>query len=97
MPLYDFHCQQCDSIFEKILAISALYDVICCPYCQQTIPATPMLTGKPQVQIKQRWQPANASERLAGCQTYGPGTRENGNKNSVLHNCRGMNCSICAK
>lgn len=95
MPLYDIRCQHCDGIFEQQLAISALSTEIQCRYCQQQTLAKPLLTGRVQFKTNYKWQPQSKAEQLAGKDISGPGTEKNAARNSVLHNCKGMNCSVC--
>lgn len=95
MPLYDIRCQQCDGIFETKLNISELNSQIECKYCQQKTLAEPMLTGRVQFRTLNKWKPQNKAQQLAGAGAAGPGIEKNAARNSVLHNCKGMNCSVC--
>jgi putative FmdB family regulatory protein len=95
MPLYDIRCQHCDGIFEKRLAIATISTDIPCEYCQQDTPAKPMLTAQVQLKTNYKWQPQSKAEQLAGKGITGPGTAKGATRNSVLHNCKGMNCSVC--
>lgn len=95
MPLYDIRCQHCAGIFETRLAIAALSTAICCKYCQQDTPAKPMLTAQVQLKNNSKWQPQSKAEQLAGQGISGPGSAKGAARSSVLHNCKGMNCSVC--
>ncbi|MCK4328781.1 zinc ribbon domain-containing protein [candidate division WOR-3 bacterium] len=37
MPLQDYHCKQCNKIFEIIVPLSKNDKEIKCPYCKQTL------------------------------------------------------------
>lgn len=95
MPLYDIRCQHCDGIFERKLTISELNTLTECKYCQQFTMAEPMLTGRVQFRSVEKWRPQNKAQELAGANATGPGTHKNAGRSSVLHNCKGMNCSVC--
>jgi putative FmdB family regulatory protein len=95
MPLYDIRCGQCDGIFEVLLAVRALHGEIVCPYCQEQTMAAPLLTGGHALKVTERWKPRNGAEQLAGQGAGGPGAHAGGARSSVLHNCKGFNCSIC--
>ncbi|MDY7579186.1 zinc ribbon domain-containing protein [Herbaspirillum sp. RTI4] len=95
MPIYDIRCSHCDGIFEKLLSIKALDGDIACTYCQQPTPAKPMLTGGHALKSTQRWTPRNGAEQLAGMGAGGPGAHAGSARSSVLHNCKGFNCSVC--
>ncbi|MDY7545313.1 zinc ribbon domain-containing protein [Glaciimonas sp. CA11.2] len=96
MPLYDIRCIHCDGIFEKLLRLQALGNDIGCPYCQQQTNATPLLSGG-HVALKttHSWKPRNGAEQLAGMGAGGPGAHAGAARSSVLHNCKGFNCSVC--
>ena len=64
-------------------------------YCKQQTLAKPMITGHQQINMKTKWRPNSGAEQLAGPLVGGPGTQKNSARNSVLHNCRGVNCSLC--
>ncbi|RXZ33784.1 zinc ribbon domain-containing protein [Oxalobacteraceae bacterium CAVE-383] len=96
MPLYDIRCSHCDGIFEKLLQIRELHGATECPYCRQQTTAAPLLTGgHVALKVTQRWQPRNGAEQLAGMGAGGPGAHAGTARSSVLHNCKGFNCSIC--
>lgn len=96
MPLYDFRCPHCDGIFEQRVGIAHIStEQIPCVYCNQRMSAKPMITGRQKIQMKTKWRPNSTAEQLAGPLVVGPGTHKNSSRNSVLHNCRGVNCSIC--
>lgn len=96
MPLYDFSCPHCHGIFEQRVAIVEIRVAqIRCQYCQQSLLATPMITGNTQIFSRSKWRPQSTAEQLAGPLVTGPGTEKNAARNSVLHHCKGMNCSVC--
>ncbi|MFW1752824.1 FmdB family zinc ribbon protein [Acinetobacter wanghuae] len=96
MPLYDFRCEHCEGIFEQRVPIARIStDTIECHYCQQQTLAKPMITGHQQINMKTKWRPGSGAEQLAGPLVEGPGTSKNSARSSVLHNCRGVNCSLC--
>jgi hypothetical protein len=96
MPLHDFQCPHCDGIFETMLPASKLYSEIDCRYCELPMTATPMITGRPALSRVDAWRPMSPQETLTGAPVAGPGARTGSSRNSVLHVCRGSNCSICA-
>jgi len=97
MPLYDIRCSHCEGIFEKLLAMQALHGQVACPYCAQQTIAAPMLTGtRVAVQVRQQWRARTGAEQLAGPGAAGPGAHAGAGRSSVLHNCKGHSCSICA-
>lgn len=96
MPLYDFRCQHCDGIFECRVAISDIATAqLRCVYCQQLILAKPLITGHQILKKRSKWKAGSAAEQLAGPLVTGPGTDQRSGRNSVLHNCKGVNCSVC--
>ncbi|PUA17139.1 FmdB family zinc ribbon protein [Glaciimonas sp. PCH181] len=96
MPLYDIRCSHCDGIFEKLLRLHALHTDITCPYCVQETAAAPLLgASHVAVKVNQRWKPRNGAEQLAGMGAGGPGAHTGSARSSVLHNCKGFNCSMC--
>lgn len=96
MPLYDIHCDQCEGIFEKMLAVSALHCDTTCPYCKQLTAARPALNAaRVGLQVVDSWKPRTGAEQLAGRGVGGQGTSTRRIRNSVLHNCKGHSCSIC--
>lgn len=98
MPLYDFRCQHCEGIFEQRLAMSAIGEVeIACVYCQQPNLAKPLITGHQKIVSKHKWRAQSTAEQLAGPLVGGPGTQKNVVASSVLHHCKGMNCSVCGR
>jgi len=97
MPLYDIRCSHCEGIFEKFLGIQALHGPVSCPYCKEDTSAAPLLTGgRVALQVTERWRPRNGAEQLAGQHAAGPGAHAGAGRSSVLHNCKGHSCSICA-
>lgn len=96
MPLYDISCSHCEGIFERMLSVGRLHEVTTCPYCSKDTMALPVLNGsRVGLQVVDSWKPRTKSEQLAGNGVGGPGTRVGASRSSVLHNCKGFNCSIC--
>ncbi len=96
MPFYDLRCPACQGIFEKLLSVSAREAPLPCPYCAAVIQPEAMLTGRNlTLSVKQRWVPSNRAEQLTGAPTVGPGMRAGASRSSVLHVCKGGNCSLC--
>lgn len=95
MPLYDIRCDKCDGIFEKLLTLRDLHEELACPYCHSQTVAAPMLTGGHVFKVTEQWKPRNGAEQLAGMGVTGPGTHAGSARSSVLHNCKGFNCSLC--
>ena len=97
MPLYDIRCNHCQGIFEKLLSMQSLHSPLACPYCQAQTTAAPLLTGgRVKLQVSQTWRARNGAEQLAGAGVAGPGAHAGAGRSSVLHNCKGYSCSICA-
>ena len=96
MPLYDLRCTECEGIFEMMRPIAERGHDTVCPYCKQDVAVEPMMTGgRVRVKLAHRWQPSSKVEELTGQRAGGPGTNPNASRTSVLHTCRGFNCSIC--
>ena len=96
MPLYDIQCTHCEGIFDKLLPVKALGNELICPYCEKPTLAVPMITmGSVALEVVEEWKPQSKAEELTGPGVHGPGTRKSAMKSSVLHNCKGFNCSIC--
>ncbi|MBC8751830.1 MULTISPECIES: FmdB family zinc ribbon protein [Paraburkholderia] len=96
MPLYDMRCPSCGGIFEKLLAVSMRDNVLDCPYCEQCVVPETMITARNvQLNITERWRPQSQAEQLTGAGVKGPGTRAEAGRASVLHVCKGGNCSLC--
>ncbi|MCU0867979.1 MAG: zinc ribbon domain-containing protein [Burkholderiales bacterium] len=95
MPLHDFQCPHCEGIFETMLSAAKLYSEIACRYCALPMTAAPMLTGRPMLRRVDAWRPTSQQETLTGAPVTGPGTNPGASRSSVLHVCRGMNCSLC--
>lgn len=95
MPIYDYNCTTCHSVTSRFLPISKRHDPASCPNCE---------TGELQLQISAprslyfKDGPQRAltpQQQLAGVDVHGPGTQK-GVRSSVLHNCKGPSCSVCA-
>lgn len=95
MALYDFRCEHCDGIFEQARAIQDRNADTQCPYCHKITSVTPMMTGGHTLAVKNKWRPSSKIEELTGQRAGGPGTNPKAKRTSVLHACKGYNCSIC--
>lgn len=96
MPLYDIVCSHCEGIFERILPVDKLRAATGCPYCGKETAAMPAMNGaRVALHVIHAWKPRSRSEQLAGNGASGPGTHAGAGRSSVLHNCKGFNCSIC--
>jgi putative FmdB family regulatory protein len=96
MPFYDIECSHCEGIFEKMLSVTSLHKPTECPYCKQQTAAAPTLNAaRVGMQVIDRWRPRSNAEVLAGAGVSGPGTSKRAIRSSVLHNCKGHDCSIC--
>ncbi|MBK4737045.1 FmdB family zinc ribbon protein [Noviherbaspirillum pedocola] len=96
MPFYDIHCSHCEGNFEKMLKVDSLHQKIECPYCGEMTAATPSITGRVELKRVDAWRPQSLAQQLAGEGITGPGTKAGAARSSVLHNCKGYHCSICA-
>lgn len=96
MPFYDIHCSHCGGTFEKMLKVGELHADLACPYCREQTPARPAVSGG-SVRLRRvdAWKPQSLAQQLAGAGITGPGTHAGSARSSVLHNCKGYNCSIC--
>ena len=98
MPLYDYHCVECDEMFESIKPIALRDDAVECPVCEKTSSVFLVMTGFASIVTKQRWEPASNAERLAGAPVRGPGVARAGRstaRGNVLHVCSGSSCGYC--
>ena len=96
MPLYDIRCSHCDGIFERRLAVASLHTDIDCSYCKNLTNAVPEITSsRVAMSSVEKWKPRSLAEQLAGNGITGPGTKKNALRSSVLHNCKGIQCSVC--
>jgi hypothetical protein len=48
-----------------------------------------------QVSVTEHWRPRSPAEQLTGAGAAGPGTRATAARSSVLHVCKGGDCSLC--
>lgn len=98
MPLYDYHCVECDELFEVIRPVSARDDTMLCPTCGDAGRVFLVMTGFATIATRQRWAPASDAERLAGAAVRGPGASRVGRtpaRGNVLHACAGKSCGYC--
>jgi putative FmdB family regulatory protein len=98
MPLYDYHCVDCDKMFEAIRSVSMRDGSVNCPACGEANRVFLVMTGFATIATNSRWKPASDAERLAGAPIRGPGSRSNGrnpSRGNVLHVCAGKSCSYC--
>lgn len=96
MPLYDITCSHCEGTFETLISVSMLHRSTACPYCKQQTTAKPAISGgRIGLRSIDTWKPRSKAEQLAGAGADGPGTQAGAGRSSVLHNCKGFNCSMC--
>jgi putative FmdB family regulatory protein len=96
MPMYDITCSHCEGIFEKLMSVSALHHATTCPYCHAETMAAPAVSGaRVSLRMVNTWKPRSKAEQLAGAGADGPGAHAGASRSSVLHNCKGFNCSMC--
>lgn len=99
MPLYDYHCVECNEVFEAIKPVALRDGRVACPICSSASHVFLVMTGFASIATKRRWEPASATERLAGAPIRGPGATQRGitsTRSNVLHVCGGKNCAYCA-
>lgn len=95
MPLYDYECSHCDSIVSALRPMARRHDTSTCPDCE-TGTLSLKITAPRSLQFKDGPRRAMTPQQaLAGTNVRGPGTRS-GVRNSVLHNCAGASCAVCA-
>lgn len=71
------------------------HNTITCSHCKQGL-LQRQVTAPRNLQFKASKPSAlTPQQQLAGMNVEGPGTRA-GARNSVLHNCKGPSCSVCA-
>lgn len=95
MPIYDYSCPICAQNSSRFVPISQRHDPVSCPHCHHG-QLQRQITAPRSLQFKN--SPLRAltpQQQLAGVQVEGPGTRV-GARSSVLHNCKGPSCSVCA-
>ncbi len=95
MPIYDYSCSSCNAISSRFLPVSKRHDPSPCPVCTKG-QLHLQITAPRSLQFKD--SPLRAltpQQQLAGTQVTGPGTQA-GIRSSVLHNCKGPSCSVCA-
>jgi putative FmdB family regulatory protein len=98
MPLYDYHCVDCDELFEAIRPVSARDDAMTCPACGDSSRVFLVMTGFATIATRHRWEPRSDAERLAGAAVRGPGAsrgRSATSRDTVLHACAGKSCAYC--
>lgn len=98
MPLYDYHCVECDELFEAIKPVALRDGAVACPVCGSDRHVFLVMTGFASITTKSRWEPASAAQRLAGASIRGPGATPRGitpTRSNVLHVCAGKNCAYC--
>lgn len=95
MPIYDYSCPHCAQSSSRFVSIAKRHDPVVCPHCDKG-QLQRQITAPRSLQFKASPQRAlTPQQQLAGVQVEGPGTRS-GARNSVLHNCKGPSCSVCA-
>ena len=99
MPLYDYHCVDCDEMFETIRPVAGRDGSGECPVCEKSSSVFLVMTGFASIATTKRWGQASGAERLAGAPIRGPGAASPGRstaRGNVLHVCAGKNCGYCA-
>ena len=66
MPLYDYHCVECDELFEAIKPVALRDGPVACPVCGSAGDVFLVMTGFASISTKTRWEPASDAERLFG-------------------------------
>ncbi len=98
MPMYDYHCVECDELFEAIRPVARRDEPANCPVCGNASHVFLVVTGFASIATKNRWEPASDAERLAGASVRGPGVTKHGKtstRSTVLHACAGKSCAYC--
>ncbi len=98
MPLYEYHCVDCNELFESIRSVARRDDEVACPVCANSSSVFLVMTGFATIATKSRWEPASGAERLAGGSIRGPGVAQPGRsvaRGNVLHVCAGKGCGYC--
>lgn len=95
MPIYDYTCSSCHAVTTRFLPIAKRHSPGPCAHCdndalqiQISAPRSLYIKGSPQRAL-------TPQQQLAGVNVEGPGTKK-GIRSSVLHNCKGPSCSVCA-
>ncbi len=95
MPLYDYECTQCHSTISMLRPMAERHAKADCTVCNTgqlhfrlSAPGTIMSKAG-------AFRAATPQQQLAGSGVSGPGTRRK-TRTSVLHQCIGPNCSVCA-
>ncbi len=94
MPLYEDQCEHCSRVVTMLRPMAQRNDLAECIACQKgqlhlqiSAPGTVIIKGGP-------FRAATPQQQLAGPKVTGPGTHRKV-RNSVLHQCKGPNCSVC--
>ena len=95
MPLYEYRCEHCSDVVAMLRPVAQRNDLAECKACQTgrlhlqiSAPGSVIVKGGP-------FRAATPQQQLAGPQVTGPGTQRS-TRSSVLHQCKGPNCSVCA-
>lgn len=98
MPLYEYHCVDCDELFESIRSVARRDEEVACPVCANSSSVFLVMTGFAAIATKSSWRPGSEAERLAGASIRGPGAERRGitaARGNVLHVCAGKGCGYC--
>ncbi|HSH30958.1 MAG TPA: zinc ribbon domain-containing protein [Thiohalobacter sp.] len=94
MPLYAYQCEHCSHVVEMLRPMAQRNELAECIACKKgqlhlqiSAPRSVIIKGGP-------FRAATPQQQLAGPKATGPGTHQN-IRNSVLHQCKGPNCSVC--
>ncbi len=95
MPLYDYQCGSCHGMFSQLRSMAKRHEPSSCSRCgtgqlHYRLTAPSMLISKASP-----FRAATPQQQLAGPSVSGPGTHAHV-KSSVLHQCIGPNCAVCA-
>lgn len=95
MPIYDYSCPLCHQNSSHFVSIAQRHSDITCSHCKQG-QLQRQISAPRSLQFKDSKPSAlTPQQQLAGLHVEGPGTRA-GARSSVLHNCKGPSCSVCA-
>ena len=95
MPLYDIKCSNCEGIRENARRREFARNASC-PYCGKATTAMPAMSGsRVTMRLVEAWKPRSRAQQLAEAVQPAPATHAGAGRSSVLHNCKGFNCSIC--
>lgn len=95
MPLYDYRCTNCHQPAAMLRSMAERNDPAVCTSCGEESLQLQISAPRSVIIKDGPFRAATPQQQLAGQSVTGPGTRRNV-KSSVLHQCIGPNCSVCA-